>query len=252
MFTHAITRRPGEDFAHGLTTAGLGEPSLTTALIQHEGYVAALQEAGLTVRTLDPLPGHPDACFVEDGAVVVPEIAVITRPGASQRRGETATLASVLGDLRKLGAIEAPGTLDGGDVLIVDRQVLVGISARTNQEGARQLLQLLAPFDYSGEAVEVGQSLHLKSSVNDLGGGGLLVSPELAGNPALASWRLIKGDPAEAYACNVLRLPDRLLLPAGFPKTTAKLAGLDVPLMELPMSEFQKMDGGLTCLSLRL
>lgn len=252
MFTYAITRRPGDDFAAGLTTAGLGEPCLETALAQHEGYVAALQEAGLAIRTLAPLPGHPDACFVEDGAVVVPEIAVITRPGSPSRRGETKTLAAVLEEVRKLAAIEAPGTLDGGDVLIVERQVLVGISARTNQEGARQLLACLAPFGYTGEMVEVGQGLHLKSSVNDLGEGALLVSPELAGCPALAPWRLIEGDPSEAYACNVLRLPDRLLLPEGFPGTQAILAGLGVPLVTLPMSEFRKMDGGLTCLSLRL
>jgi len=143
MLTRAILRRPGDDFAAGITTSGLGAPDPALMLAQHAAYAATLRALGLAIDVLDPLPGFPDAYFVEDAAVIVPEVAVITRPGAPARREETEPIVPVLARHREIARLAAPATLDGGDVLVVDRDVFVGLSARTNVEGAAQLRRLL-------------------------------------------------------------------------------------------------------------
>lgn len=250
-FTRALCRLPGPDAAAGLTTSTLGPPDQVRLLAQHAAYVAALRDQGLEVEVLPPLPGHPDAYFVEDPAVVVPELAVVTRPGAPARRGEAAALAPALAPHRPLAAIEGPGTLDGGDVLVVGHRVLVGRSERTNQAGIAALGRLLAPHGYQVTAVPVGAGLHLKSSVNWVGGETLVVAADFAARAALAPFRLLELDPSEGYAANVLWVNGALLLPSGFPRTRALLASLGLPLVELDTSEIRKMDGGLTCLSVR-
>ncbi len=250
-FTRALCRRPGPDFADGLTTADLGRPDHGTMLAQHEAYVAALRGLGLEVEVLDPLPGHPDAYFVEDAALVFPELAVVTRPGAEARRAEAEALAPALARHRALARLEAPATLDGGDVLTVGKRVFVGLSERTNREGAAQLGRLLAPYGYTVVPVPVAAGLHFKSSVNSVGGDGLLVTPAFTEREELAGFRRLVVDPAEAYAANTLWINGTLLTPSGFPKTRALLEGLGLPILELDTSEVRKMDGGLTCLSLR-
>lgn len=251
MFTRAICRRPGVDFALGLTTAKLGEPDFETMLAQHGDYVEALRSLGLEVEVLEALAGFPDAHFVEDVAIVTPEVAVVTRPGAMARRGEEDAMAPVLGRYRPIVRIEAPGTLEGGDVLIVERDVLVGLSERTNAEGAAQLSRILTPFGYTIIPVPVARGLHFKSSVNGLGGSALLVSEEFANRKELASYRRIVVAPEEAHAANTLWVNGTLITPRGFPKTRAQLGALNMPVVELDTSEARKMDGGLTCMSLR-
>jgi dimethylargininase len=250
MFAHAITRRPGPDLARGLTTADLGEPDHEVALAQHDAYVEALRGLGLSVEVLPPFPGHPDACFVEDTAVVVPEGAVITRPGAASRRGETATVAAALARHRECVELTT-GTLDGGDVLIVGRRCWIGLSARTDRDGAAALTEHLERWGYTCTTLPVGAGLHLKSSVNWVGGDTLLVAEEFAGRPELAGWTLLVAPPDETYACNTLWVNGGLITPAGFPRTRESLEGLGLPVFELALSEFEKLDGGLTCLSLR-
>jgi dimethylargininase len=250
-FTRALCRRPGPDFADGLTTADLGRPDYATMLAQHEAYVATLRGLGLEVEVLDPLPGHPDAYFVEDAALVFPELAVVTRPGADPRRAEAEALAPHLARHRPLVRLEAPATLDGGDVLTVGRQVFVGISERTNREGADQLARILAPHGYTVVPVPVSAGLHFKSSVNWVGGDTLLLTPGFADREALAGFRHLVVDPGEAYAANTLWINGTLLTPSGFPGTRALLASAGLPIVALDMSETRKMDGGLTCLSLR-
>ncbi|MBP7146246.1 MAG: amidinotransferase [Acidobacteria bacterium] len=250
-YTQAVTRRPGPDFAAGLTTAGLGAPDLELALAQHAAYVEALRGHGLEVVELAAEPGYPDACFVEDTAVVTPELAVIARPGASPRQGEERSIEPVLARFRPVARIEAPGTLDGGDVLIVDREVLIGVSARTNVEGARQLADLLRPHGYVSRFVEIATGLHLKASVNMLGSQTLLVAHEYATHPALLPFGQVSVGDDEAYAANTLWINDRLLAPRGFPRVLRSLERLGLPVTQLDVSEFRKMDGGLTCLSLR-
>src|SRR5207302_3252874 len=139
VLTRAILRRPGADFAAGITTAGLGVPDHARMLVQHAAYATTLRALGLAVDVLEPLSGFPDAYFVEDVAVIVPELAVIARPGATSRRGETDAIVPVLASHREVVRLEQPATLDGGDVLVADRAVFVGLSARTNAEGAAQL-----------------------------------------------------------------------------------------------------------------
>lgn len=252
MFSRALLRRPGPDFAQGLTTAtGLGTPDLCRMLEQHRAYAEALASLGLTVEILDPLPGYPDACFVEDAVVITPEVAVVTRPGAPARRGEEAALAPVVARHRPLARIEAPGTLDGGDVLVVGKRAFIGVSERTNTEGAEQLAQVLAPHGYACTMVPVEAGLHLKSGVNWVGGDALLLSESFAGRPELTGFRSLVVDPAEDYASNTLWINGTLLTPKGFPRTRALLKTLGLPILELDTSEARRMDGGLTCMSLR-
>ncbi len=250
-FTHAITRRPGENLGQGLTTSNLGAPDPALADTQFERYVRALEDCGLAVTILEPLPDHPDAHFVEDTAVVTRGVAVIARPGAASRLDEARHMAPILDRHRDLARIEAPGTLDGGDVLMIDDHVLIGISDRTNEAGARQLGAILTARGHTWQAVPVVSGLHLKSSVNYLGNDTLLLTEGFAASAALAAYDRIVVDEGEAYSCNTLLLNDRLLMPAGFPGTRRRLASLGREIVELDTSEFRKMDGGLTCLSLR-
>jgi len=251
MFTHAICRKPGTDAARGLTGAGLGAPDHGLLLRQHAACVEALRRLELEVDLLEPLPGFPDAYFVEDAALLFPELAVITRPGAPARRGEERAMAPVVARCRELARIEAPGTLEGGDVLVAGRRVLVGLSERSNAEGVAQLSGILAPYGYTVLPVPVGAGLHFKSSVNGLGGDTLLVTAAFADRPELAGFRRLVVDPAESYAANTLWINGSLVMAAGFPRTQALLEPLGLPIVTLDVSEIRKMDGGLTCLSLR-
>lgn len=251
MFSHAILRKPGPNFAQGLTTSNLGSPDFARMVEQHRAYAEALAGLGLQIEMLEPLPDFPDAYFVEDAAVVTPELAVITRPGAPARRGEEFFMIPVLARHRAIACITDPGTLDGGDVLIVDRTVLIGLSNRTNLEGALQLGHLLSVHGYQIRNIPVAEGLHFKSSVTFVGGNTLLVSGAFAGRDELAGFDQIVVEGDEDYASNTLLVNGTILTPAGFPKTLGKLQGLNAPVMVLDTSEARKMDGGLTCMSLR-
>lgn len=251
MITTAITRTPSAELSRGLTTANLGPPEYGKALSQHEQYVELLTRLGLKVEVLAPAEEFPDAHFVEDTAVVFPELALITRPGAPSRQGEAELMAAVLANYRKVVHIDPPGTLDGGDVLTIGRNVFVGLTDRTDRAGFNQLSKILTPLNYNCQAIPVSAGLHLKSSVNYIGNDTILVTSELAGNRAWEAYHKIIVDPQEQYAANTLWVNDNLLVPARFPRTTAKIKTLGLPVHELEITEMQKMDGGLTCLSLR-
>lgn len=252
MFTHAITRLPGPDFAQGLTTSGdLGAPDYGLILQQHTDYCAALKWVGIEIITLDVLVGYPDAYFVEDVAVVTPDVAVITRPGADARRGEAPHIEPMLAQYRPIVRIESPGTVDGGDVLMVGTHFFIGVSERTNQSGAEQLGRILESHGNTWDAIPVGAGLHLKSSVNFIGKNTLLLTAEFSTFEQFSKYSKIILDEDEVYAGNTLLINKHLLTPKGFPKTKAKLESLGLPIIELDVSEVQKMDGGLTCMSLR-
>jgi dimethylargininase len=253
MFSTAITRKPGENFAQGITTAevALGKPSYARMLAQHAAYIEALKEVGLRVIELEALPDYPDAHFVEDVAVVTPDVAVISNPGAVARNGEQRHIEPVLAQYREIARIQPPGKLDGGDVLMVGKHFFIGISERTNPLGVAQLGEILERYGNTWISVPVGAGLHLKSSVNWVGGKALLIGAALAGKPEFEGYDQIQVDPAEEYACNTLWVNDTLLTPKGFPKTRELLRTLGLPVIELETSEAQKMDGGLTCMSLR-
>jgi dimethylargininase len=215
LFTHAVTRRPGPDFPQGLTTSTPPKPNPVKALEQHAVYVRRLEALGLTVTVLPAAPGFPDACFVEDTAVITPEVAVITRPGAPSRQGETASIAEALAPLRPLVEIEPPGTLDGGDVLQVGNLFFIGISDRTNEAGAHRLSTILGIHGYTSTMIRVSAGLHLKSSLNYVGKNTMLVTEYFAGHPAIADFRQIICPKNEEYAANTLLVNGTLLLPAG-------------------------------------
>ena len=251
MFTHAIVRKPAPNFNQGLTTSLLGKPSYLLIQKQHDAYVETLENLGLDVMILAPQPDYPDAYFVEDTAVVTPEVAVITIPGALSRQGEQYSIEPVLSRFRKIEKIQAPGTVDGGDVLMAGNRFFIGISDRTNTEGAHQLGTILESCGYQWVTISVGEGLHLKSSVNFVGKNTLILTPPFQNLDLFDGFAKIVLDEAETYAANTLRVNDSLIMPAGFPATKEKLSSVGLPIIELGVSEIAKMDGGLTCLSLR-
>jgi dimethylargininase len=250
-FTTAITRKPAKTCAGGLTTSNFGPPDYDLVSRQHNAYVAALRKFGLGVIELAEEPDFPDAHFVEDTAVVTPDVAVIANLGAAPRRGEESSIKPVVAKYRRTEHIKAPGTLDGGDVLMVGKHFFIGISERTNHAGAEQLGDILELNGYTWEPILVGAGLHLKSSVNYVGNNTLIVTAGFANHPSLDGYDKIIVDAQETYAANTLWINDHLLVPAGFPNTRKNLEQLDLKIIELEMSEVRKMDGGLTCLSLR-
>lgn len=250
-YTHAITRIPGDDCGEGLTTSGLGPPDVATLRRQHATYVEMLRAFGLMVVVLDPLPGFPDAYFVEDAAVFLPDAAVITRPGTPSRLGEAEAISPAAAKFRPVEMIRPPGTLDGGDVMATDAGWFIGLSERTNETGARQLGAMLEARGIEWHTVSVGRGLHLKSSVNWIGGDTLLMTQAFAHLPRFGFFRKIIVPDEEAYAANTLWINDHLITPAGFPRTLARLVAAGFEVTELDMSEVAKMDGGLSCLSLR-
>jgi dimethylargininase len=251
MFTHAITRKPGKNFAQGITTSDLGTPSYELIIKQHGAYIEALQSVGLEVIALDQEPDFPDAYFVEDTAVVTPDVAVITNPGAEDRKGEEDTIEPLLSKYRKTLRIQPPGTLDGGDVLMVDTHFFIGISKRSNREGAEQLGRILEKYGNSWTAIPVDTGLHLKSFVNFVGNNTLLITEDFADLNEFKRFDKIIINKNEEPAANTLLINDCLIIPEGFPDTRKKLVTLGLDIIELDVSEARKMDGGLTCMSIR-
>jgi dimethylargininase len=222
------------------------------AVHQHGKYERCLAELGCRVVSLPAEPDLPDSVFIEDTAVVVEELAVMTRPGAEPRRPEVASVARVLADYRPVKAIEAPGTLDGGDVLRVGRRVFVGVSGRSNRAGIRQLRTFLAPHGYDVTALGISGCLHLKSAVTQVAPDAVLLNPGWVEPAAFAGFRRIEIDPAEPYAANALLIGDAVLYPSAFPRTAARLEGEGIRLISVDVSELAKAEGAVTCCSLLL
>ena len=248
MYSKAIVRKPGRNFPEGLTTSNLGKPDIEKALEQHAAYREALARCGLEVTVLEADERYPDGCFVEDTAIVAPGVAVITRPGALSRRGEETEIGRVLSGIMDTVTVVTPGTLEGGDVLRMDNHYFIGISERTNREGAGQLSSILSNYGFTTSVAEVSAGLHLKSDIAYLGNGNIISTPAFSG--LVPSANVIITEPEENYSANCLRINDYLLIPCGFPKSKKKIADLGYNIIELDMSEFRKLDGGLTCLSL--
>ena len=246
--TTAIVRKPGRNFADGITEASLGRPDYDKALRQHSAYCDAITGCGLKVIVLEADERYPDCCFVEDTAVVTDRMAVITRPGAESRRGEELRIAEVLSEFRKLERIEPPGTLDGGDILRVNDHFYIGISGRTNREGAAQLAAILSRYGYTSSEEEVRHGVHLKSGLAYPGNNTFICISAYSDISKSAEYIIL--DENESYSANCLRINDFLLIPGGFHESRSKILSFGFNIIELNMSEFRKMDGGLTCLSL--
>lgn len=225
---------------------------LEKARAQHRAYVDTLTGLGCRVETLPTLPENPDAVFVEDTAVVVEELAVITRPGAESRRAEVDSSAAALARHRKLAYIEAPGTLDGGDVLVVGHHVYVGLSGRSSKDGVRQLREHLKPHGYTVQGVELTGCLHLKTAVTQVAEKTLLINPAWAAKSVFQGVDFIDVDMSEPPAANAVRVGDTLIYPESFPRTRERLERKGLKLRIVDMSETEKAEGGVTCCSILL
>ena len=220
------------------------------ARAQHRAYEQALIEAGYLVERLDTSPEMPDSVFVEDIAVVLDEVAIITRPGAESRRRETPAVAEALAAYRPLHVIQHPGTVDGGDVLVAGRRVFVGRSSRTNEAAVGQMRQLLEPLGYIVSDTVVRSCLHLKSAVTALGDDVLLVNRAWIDPEAFEGITLVEVDPSEPSAANALRLDDRIVCSSAFPRTAERIARRGLRLHTVDASEVAKAEGAVTCCSL--
>lgn len=252
--TKVIVRLPARSFAAGLTSSHEGAPDVDRALAQHRAYREALVRCGVALTELPSDPRHPDSTFVEDTAILTPHGAIATRPGAPSRAGEVDDIVQTLrGWYRDVARIEAPGTVDGGDVCDLDGHFLIGLSERTNEAGARQLAGLLGDLGYRSSRVDIRGNLrllHLKTGMAYLGDGRVTVSRDVPRVAALEPYELVTVADAERYAANCVRVNDRVLIAAGYPEFAASLEALGYETLPLDMSEFRKMDGGLSCLSL--
>jgi dimethylargininase len=222
------------------------------AAAQHAAYERALAALGCEVVALSADPDLPDCVFVEDTAVVVDELAVITRPGAASRRAETTAMARELARHRPLAEIAAPGTLDGGDVLRLGRRVLVGRSGRSDESGIAQLAAHLRPHGYAVEGVSVSGCLHLKSAVTQVAPDAVLLNPAWVDPATFAGWRVIAVDPGEPHAANALLVGDAVVYPTAYPRTAARLATAGVRTVAVDVSELAKAEGAVTCCSIVL
>jgi dimethylargininase len=255
-FTKAIVRLPGKSFSQGLTmSAPPSGPDVGKALEQHAGYCRALAACGLEVIVMAADERYPDGTFVEDTFVIAERVAIATRPGAKSRMGEVESVAQALRRFRPLlEQIEAPGTLDGGDICQVDNHFLIGLSARTNDAGAAQLAAILARYQYTSSTIDIRKHptlLHLKSGIAYLGEERFLTAPGFPPMHGPGRRDIIEVAAGETYAANAVRVNDDVLIASGFPEVAATLDRLRYRVHSLDMSEFAKMDGGLSCLSLR-
>lgn len=252
MFKNAIVRRPSKTLVNGITKANLGKPNFESALKQHDTYIAALQKCGLEVDILEANDNFPDWVFIEDVAVLTKNCAVITNPGTESRSGEIIGIKETLSKYYKnIEQITNPGTLDGGDIMMVDDHFYIGLSDRTNQEGAKQLIAILEKYSLSGSIVRLEKVLHLKTGVNYLDNSNLLVSGEFVDKKEFKKFNKIIIPEDESYAANSLWINGNVIVPAGYSKTRALIEKAGYLTIEVDVSEFRKLNGGLSCLSLR-
>jgi dimethylargininase len=252
MFTHGIVRKIPKNLQDGLTTSNLGNPDFIKALQQHSNYIRALKKCGLKIITLKADEEFPDSTFVEDTAVVNKDLAVVTNLGALSRRGEEREIKTVLEKyFDKVKSIKNPGTLEGGDVLKIENEYFIGLSSRTNKDGAKQLEQILKKYGYSCSIIPFKNILHLKTGIAYIGDNNLIVSGEFIGNSIFKDYNLIKVEPDENYASNCIRVNNYVVIAKGFEKFKNSISNLGYKILEIDVSEFRKMDGGLSCLSLR-
>jgi len=253
MFKNAIVRRPGHSLVNGITSAPkLGKPDYGLAIKQHDAYIEALKSCGVEVTVLEADERFPDSCFVEDVVVCTKKFAVITNPGASSRKGEEKEIIEVIKKYyNDIEYIKEPGILEGGDVMMVKDHFYIGLSKRTNREGVEQLIKTLKKYGMSGSIVEISEMLHLKSGLAYLEDNVLLVAGEFIDNVEFEKFNKIIIDEDEAYSANCIRVNDYVLIPVGYSKSKEKIEDAGLKLIEVDTSEYRKVNGGLSCLSLR-
>lgn len=253
-FTHAITRRPAASITSGLRAVDTGTPDLGVMQAHHDSYIATLRETGATVVELPALDAFPDSVFVEDTALCLPQGVVIMRPGAPSRLGEAAEMAPHLKALyTQVATITGPDSfIEGGDILVTEREILVGRSARTNAAGIAELTRLVTPWGHSVREVHTPPGvLHFKTDCSLLDSDTILSTKRLSASGCFTGYKVIDVPEGEEAAANTIRFNDLILMPAGFPRTAAAIAAAGFTVRQIGNSECAKLDGGMSCLSLR-
>lgn len=252
MFTKAIVRIPCENMIYGLSKSDLGKPDYEKAVFQHSVYIKALIECGLEVHILEPDNEFPDSVFIEDVALLTSKCAIITCPGASERRGETAIMNDVLKNYYSdIETIKFPGTVEAGDIMMVGSHYYIGLSERTNADGAKQMIQILKKYNKTGSTIKVKNVLHLKSNLSYLENNNMIISGDLINHPEFKKYNIIRIEEDEADATNCVWINGTVLVRKGFPKITASIEAAGYKTIKIDNSEFRKLDGALSCLSLR-
>jgi dimethylargininase len=253
-FTHAITRRPSASITRGLRAVDTGTPDLALMQVHHDTYIAALRETGANVIELPPLDAYPDGVFVEDTALCLPQGAVIMRPGAASRLGEAAEMAPHLRALYGQ-VVQITGNdsfIEGGDILVTEREILVGRSARTNAAGIAELTALISPWGHTVREVHTPPGvLHFKTDCSLLDADTILSTKRLSASGCFTSYKVLEVPEGDEAAANTIRFNDLILMPSGFPKTREAITAAGFTVREIGNSECAKLDGGMSCLSLR-
>lgn len=255
MFQNVIVRKPCKAMVDGITSAPeLGKPDYDLACKQHEDYIEALKKCGVKVTVLESDERYPDSCFVEDPAVLTPYCAIITNPGAPSRNGEKLEILDAVSKFypeEKIEYIDTPGTLEGGDVMMVGDHFYIGRSARTNEEGIRQFIEILEKYGMTGSEVPLEKVLHLKTGVNYIENNIMLVSGEFIDKPDFAKYTKIVVPEEEAYGANCIWVNDKVIVAEGYPTVEKAVRDAGYEVIIVDTSEYRKLDGGLSCLSLR-
>jgi dimethylargininase len=252
MFKDVIVKKPCSSMIEGLSNADLGKPDFKLAMQQHEVYIETLKKCGIKVTVLEADENYPDSCFIEDVALLTKKCAIITRPGAPSRRGEIVGLRETLEKFYKnIENVEAPGTIEAGDIMMVGNHFYIGLSARTNEDGAKQMINILNKYDLTGSIVPLEKVLHLKTGLAYLESNNLLVAGEFVHSPIFSSFNKIIIDEKESYSANCIWINGHVIVPAGYENTRRAIEDLGYIVHVVDTSEFRKLDGGLSCLSLR-
>ena len=252
MFKYAIVRKPSHSMIEGISEAELGLPDYDKAIIQHNDYIEALKECGLEVIELPAVEEYPDSCFVEDPALMTPHCAILTNPGAESRRGEVAHIADAVRKFYdNVEEIKSPGYLEAGDIMMVGDHYYIGLSERTNQEGADQMIAILEKYGLSGSVVEMSEMLHLKTGLGYLEDNNLVACGEFLMKPEFQKYNILEIDQKDSYSANSVWINGTVLVPKGFDSTVDLIKNKGYKVREVDVSEYQKLDVGVSCLSLR-
>jgi dimethylargininase len=253
QFTRAITRKPSTTVIAGLRAADIGTPDLDQMLLDHAHYIATLRETGAEVIELDALEAYPDSTFVEDDALCLPCCAILMRPGAPSRMGEVAEMAPHIRALYEhVFEISGPGFIEGGDILTTSREILIGKSARTDAAGVAELRTIVEPRGYSVREVQTpADVLHFKTDCSLLDGNTILSTKRLDASGCFEGYRVLHVANGEEASANTIRFNEFVLMAAGFPKTAQMLRDNGYTVREINNTECAKIDGGMSCLSLR-
>ncbi|GAA0769635.1 dimethylarginine dimethylaminohydrolase [Clostridium subterminale] len=254
MFKNIIVRRPCKGLVEGITTANLGKPDYELALKQHDKYIETLRECGVNVTVLEANEEFPDSCFVEDVALCTRKCAIVTRPGALSRRNEILQrdMQEALENFyENVEYIKEPGTVEAGDIMMVGDHFYIGLSARTNEEGAKQIIEILRKYSLDGSVVPLKEVLHLKTGLSYIENNNLLVAGEFVTSPIFKEFNKIIINDDENYSANCIWVNDAVIVPAGYPTTKKAIEDAGYEVKEVDTSEYRKIDGGLSCLSLR-